>query len=208
MASRIVQTRLVSSVMSLSNHQSRAGRSLGSLSHHISMHHMHHMHHMHIHTYSTTRQYNNSSFLHESKRSSSSRNKTLRELGIRIDRIPPHHQPPRGRHHRRRPRAVEAPASSSSNSSTSTIRVKSVHAAQKLDVVNVLSKVFGVASSMPPVRHMFGKTSVIVQLTPPSLDDEEAQPRFVAVYRFGSVVFFNMSPRDSGKLLEAIKKHG
>ncbi|KAI2502831.1 putative ACR [Fragilaria crotonensis] len=107
--------------------------------------------------------------------------------------------------HRRRSRgnsSVEALMNASN-----TIRVKSVHAAQTLDVVKVLAKVFGVTSSMPPVRHMFGKTSVIVQLSPPP-SDEEAQPRFVAVYRFGSVVFFNMSPRDTGKLLEEIKMHG
>jgi uncharacterized Rmd1/YagE family protein len=87
------------------------------------------------------------------------------------------------------------------------VRVKSVHAAQTIDVVAVLSKVFGVSSASPPVRHMFGKSSVIMQLPPVDQHDEEALPRFVAVYRFGSVVFFNFSPRESGKMLEAIKKY-
>ena len=81
------------------------------------------------------------------------------------------------------------------------VRVRSVHAAQTLDVVKILQKVF-----VSPVRHYFGKTSLIVQLKPLS----PGEPfRFVAVYRFGSVVFFNMtSTREIGKLLESIKTHG
>ncbi len=81
------------------------------------------------------------------------------------------------------------------------VRVRAVHAAQTLNVVKILQKVF-----VSPVRHYFGKTSLIVQLKPAS----PGEPfRFVAVYRFGSVVFFNMtSTREVGKLLEAIKLHG
>jgi len=82
------------------------------------------------------------------------------------------------------------------------VRVRSVHAAQSFDVVKILSKVF---AADQPVRHYFGKTSLIVQLKPLS----PGEPfRFVAVYRFGSVVFFNMTTRESGKLLESIKKYG
>lgn len=152
---------------------------------------------------------------------------------------------------------------------TARLRVKSVHAAQTIDFVAVLSKVFGGGGmSGPgalsrllgmaggrPIRHIFGRTSVMVQLPPPTplpppmikapamLKKEEdgsrmlgritpfrrAQPkvgdsgstyghqshlfnmhtasRFVAVFRFGSVVFFNVSPREVGKILEEIKKH-
>lgn len=133
-------------------------------------------------------------------RTPAGRNRALRELGIMNDRI--NSQP---RHYRRRPSASSQPRHLSAESTS--VRVKSVHAARTLDVVNVLSKVFGAASSMPPVRHMFGKTSVIVQLAPADVSVSEV-PRFVAVYRFGSVVFFNMAPRDSGRLLESIKKHG
>jgi uncharacterized Rmd1/YagE family protein len=81
------------------------------------------------------------------------------------------------------------------------VPVRSVHAAQTLDVVKVLQKVF-----ISPVRHYFGKTSLIVQLKPPS----PGEPfRFVAVYRFGSVVFFNItSTQEIGKLLESIKMYG
>lgn len=83
------------------------------------------------------------------------------------------------------------------------VRVRSVHAAQTFDVVKILSKVF--TTTKTPMRHYFGKTSVIVQLKP-SCPGEPF--RFVAVYRFGSVVFFNMSTRESGKLLESIKRYG
>lgn len=82
------------------------------------------------------------------------------------------------------------------------VRARSVHAASSFDVVKILSKVFAVD---PPVRHYFGKTSLIVQLKPLSPGESF---RFVAVYRFGSVVFFNMTTREAGKLLESIKKYG
>lgn len=126
---------------------------------------------------------------------------SFRDLGVMNDRI--RIQP---RHYRRRPRAssTERPP----GTEATTVRVKSVHAAQTIDVVNVLSKVFGPKNFMGPVvRHIFGKSSVIIQLSPATYHNEEV-PRFVAVYRFGSVVFFNISPRDAGKSLELIKKHG
>uniref|UniRef100_A0A7S1Z1N5 DUF155 domain-containing protein n=1 Tax=Ditylum brightwellii TaxID=49249 RepID=A0A7S1Z1N5_9STRA len=142
------------------------------------------------------------------------------------------------------------------------LRVRSVHAAQTIDLVAVLSKVFmggggGVLSffgenattatkttnatnqpnatatqkkkitpspngsnvvSTPPLRHVFGRTSLIVQLPPLStpqnsavLRDKNSQLepyRYVAIFRFGSVVFFNVSSKEAGKILEEIKKHG
>jgi len=126
------------------------------------------------------------------------------------------------------------------------IRVRSVQAASSIDVVAVLSKVFGggVArashyaqsegganssinsqsskknqhplsdffASSPPIRHVFGRTNIIVQLSappinhcPPSLT--HSVPRYIAIYRFGSVVFFNCTTKESSLLLEQIKKH-
>lgn len=83
------------------------------------------------------------------------------------------------------------------------VKVRSVHAAQTFDVVKILSKVFAPTSEL--VRHYFGRHSLIVQLKPSS----PGEPfRFVAVYRFGSVVFFNMTTQEAGKLLESIKKYG
>ena len=110
---------------------------------------------------------------------------------------------------------------------SSRLRVRSIHAAQSIDIVSVLTKVFGSMSDMPAVRHMFGKTSVIVQLpfaihdkssSSSSKDDniktdaffypQSQQPRFVAIFRFGSIVLFNVSPKDAGFIVEQVKKHG
>lgn len=104
------------------------------------------------------------------------------------------------------------------------IRVKSVHAASTLDGIEVLSKVFNTTqlhqengANQPPLRHIVQKHGVIVQLPPlqqpelePHSPSSEASllPRYVAVFRFGSVVFFNMSTQESEKLLRAIKQHG
>lgn len=127
---------------------------------------------------------------------------------------------------------------------TARIRVRSVQAASSIDVVAVLSKVFGggVArtqrydlddiggssndkltsitnnnplseffASSPPLRHVFGRTNIIVQLSPPPADCPSSLapsvPRYVAIYRFGSVVFFNVTTKEASKLLEQIKKH-
>eukprot|EP00548_Thalassiothrix_antarctica_P007906 CAMPEP_0194137696 /NCGR_PEP_ID=MMETSP0152-20130528/7549_1 /TAXON_ID=1049557 /ORGANISM="Thalassiothrix antarctica, Strain L6-D1" /LENGTH=266 /DNA_ID=CAMNT_0038834819 /DNA_START=460 /DNA_END=1260 /DNA_ORIENTATION=- len=39
-------------------------------------------------------------------------------------------------------------------------------------------------------------------------NNNNTAPKFVAIYRFGSIVFFNLSPREVRKLNEAIKKQG
>ena len=106
------------------------------------------------------------------------------------------------------------------------VRVRSVQAASSIDVVAVLSKVFGggVSSqytnehplsdffaSSPPLRHVFGRTNIIVQLSPPPINCSPSLShnvqRYVAIYRFGSVVFFNLTTKESSRLLEQIKKH-
>ena len=122
---------------------------------------------------------------------------------------------------------------SSSDKISARIRVRSAHAAHTIDIVSVLTKVFGSMSQMPAIRHMFSKTSVIVQL--PSIiesnnnnnninnhDDSsssspyndvdaffhpQAQPRFIAIFRYGSIVFFNVSPKDAGRVLEKVKDY-
>ncbi|KAL7532510.1 hypothetical protein ACHAXR_004674, partial [Thalassiosira sp. AJA248-18] len=120
------------------------------------------------------------------------------------------------------------------------IRVRSVQAASSIDVVAVLSKVFGggVArasqyymksegdannikknqhplsdffASSPPLRHVFGRTNIIIQLSPPPIDClpslSHSVPRYVVIYRFGSVVFFNLTTKEASRLLEQIKKY-
>ena len=102
------------------------------------------------------------------------------------------------------------------------IRVRSVQAASSIDVVAVLSKVFGSGiprshpladffETSPIIRHVFGRTNVIIQLSPPPANSptslSPSVPRYVAIYRFGSVVFFNISHKEASRLLEQIKKH-
>lgn len=108
---------------------------------------------------------------------------------------------------------------------TARLRVRSVHAAQTIDVTTALTKVFGMDSQFSAVRHMFGRTNLIVQLPPVIKVDEEklqkadqtqssettffdqATPRFVSLFRYGSIVFFNVSPKEAGQILEAVKLH-
>mmetsp|Transcript_32789 Transcript_32789/g.37299 ORF Transcript_32789/g.37299 Transcript_32789/m.37299 type:complete len:461 (-) Transcript_32789:134-1516(-) len=95
------------------------------------------------------------------------------------------------------------------------IPVKAIHASQTIHIVNVFSKVFG---AMSIKNHKFYRNSLIVQLnnntdpaTNNAMDDSNnnnTAPKFVAIYRFGSIVFFNLSPREVRKLNEAIKKQG
>ncbi|KAL7544234.1 hypothetical protein ACHAWF_007612 [Thalassiosira exigua] len=112
------------------------------------------------------------------------------------------------------------------------ITVRSVQVASSIDVMAALSKVFGggVArasqyktldgkshplseffTSSPPIRHVFGKTNIILQLMPPSKGCppslSHSVPRYVAIYRFGSVVFFNVTTKEASLLSEQIKKH-
>ena len=112
----------------------------------------------------------------------------------------------------------EVPESETSN----RVRVKAVKAAATIDVVAVLGKVFGGATSAAsalgelgigaPTRHVFGKngTSILFQLPspPPSPGQPfDPSPRFVAVFKFGSVVFHNLTTQESGRILSEIKKH-
>ncbi len=56
---------------------------------------------------------------------------------------------------------------------------------------------------------MIERLSVVVQLPPEQHPIEGKQPtRFVAVFRFGSAVFFNVSPRDIADLIWRIKQCG
>jgi uncharacterized Rmd1/YagE family protein len=81
--------------------------------------------------------------------------------------------------------------------------VQAIHVAQSINLAQVISKVFATRG----VRRMMERLSVVVQLPPEqNYDDEKQSPRFVAVFRFGSAVFFNVSPRDIADLLWRIKE--
>lgn len=76
-----------------------------------------------------------------------------------------------------------------------SIRLHAFHAAHHIDIINVLTKVFRDL----PIRHSFGKMSVLMELP-----DEQ----YICVYRFGSVVFFNVNTKEIKKWLMDIKVHG
>jgi hypothetical protein len=78
--------------------------------------------------------------------------------------------------------------------------VQAIHAAQKINLASVLSKVFPTKG----IKKMMERLSVVVQLP---MGDENDSARFVAVFRFGSVVFVNVAPREAAELLVQIKKH-
>jgi uncharacterized Rmd1/YagE family protein len=103
-------------------------------------------------------------------------------------------------------RVVVKSSSSSSASSSQDIGsypVQAIHVAHSIDLAAVNPKVFATKG----VRRMMERLSVVVQLPPDNTrgDDRQAA-RFVVVFRFGSVVFFNVSPRDMAELLHKIKK--
>lgn len=76
--------------------------------------------------------------------------------------------------------------------------VQAVQVAQSIDIVKVISKVFATKNA----RKMMERLSVVVQLP---RDDTHDSDRFIAVFRFGSVVFFNVAPREIGDFVQKIK---
>ena len=112
---------------------------------------------------------------------------------------PSHHQ----QHHHGEEESFRAP-------------VRAIHVGQSIDLAKVISKVF-VAKAQ---RKLMEKLSVVVQLQPLPVDPSSSspyhhrhhhftdqRPRFVAVFRYGSVVFFNVSPREAADLLSEIKQY-
>ncbi|GKY90414.1 hypothetical protein MPSEU_000015200 [Mayamaea pseudoterrestris] len=78
--------------------------------------------------------------------------------------------------------------------------VLAIHIAQTIDLSPVLSTIFARDFIK---KQMFHKNSFVVQLPPHAPQDP---PRYVAVFRFGSVVCINMSPRERNELVANIKK--
>lgn len=77
--------------------------------------------------------------------------------------------------------------------------VQAVQVAQSIDIPRVVNKVFATKAA----RKMMERLSVVVQLP---RDEHNDSISFVAVFRFGPVVFFNVSPRDISNFVERIKK--
>jgi uncharacterized Rmd1/YagE family protein len=79
--------------------------------------------------------------------------------------------------------------------------VSAIHIAQTIDLFPLASTVF---THNLIRKQLFGKSSIVVQLPPVS---EQDPPRYVAVFRFGSVVFLNVSPPEIAQLVRDIKKY-
>lgn len=110
------------------------------------------------------------------------------------------------------------------------VPVSAIHAAQTIDLHKLMtqqqlssSDVFderksSSSSSSSTTKQMFGKNSIVIRLadndedsvgtatTTTATDRSNSAARYVAVFRFGSIVFFNVAPPDAAKMTRAIKK--
>jgi len=87
--------------------------------------------------------------------------------------------------------------------------VSAIHIAQKIDLQPVLSSIF--AKDYIRKQHLSNKNSFVVELPPnkphdPTIPGPPPPPRYVAVFRFGSIVGFNIDPREMSVLVSDIKK--
>lgn len=74
--------------------------------------------------------------------------------------------------------------------------------AQTIDLKPLLSSVFERYSTK---TQQLGRTSIIVRLSSSSSDEDDAL-QYVAIYRFGSMVFFNVEPAEIDRLVRNVKK--
>jgi len=81
--------------------------------------------------------------------------------------------------------------------------VIAIQIARSIDLSKVISQVFAAKG----VRKMRERLSVVAQLQPNNTGISATEAaRFVAVFGFGSVVFFNVSPKEIAALTEEIKR--
>lgn len=78
--------------------------------------------------------------------------------------------------------------------------VSAVHAAQTIDLGQLMSPTFANSSVK---RKMFGKNSIVIRLTE---ETTNTAPRYVAVFRFGSIVYFNLTAAEAATITDDIKK--
>jgi uncharacterized Rmd1/YagE family protein len=89
------------------------------------------------------------------------------------------------------------------------IPVNAIHAAQTIDLSILQSNSFE-ANAIK--KQMFGKSSIVIQLSdavatdPARTTPSTASPRYMAVFRFGSIVYFNVDPEEASKMTCSIKK--
>lgn len=90
--------------------------------------------------------------------------------------------------------------------------VDAYYAAKEIDLAPLIISTFAKDS----LRQKYSKDSLVVQLSPTpgananannNNNNQKVLPSFVAVYRFGSIIFLNVGPREKAKLLESVKRH-
>jgi len=95
--------------------------------------------------------------------------------------------------------------------------VEAYYAAKTVDLASLIISDF----SNESMKRKYNKDSLVLQLSPGfdtqsiSADQDhhhyqqqdQQQPSYVAVYRFGSVIFINVSPRDKSRLLQSVKRY-
>ncbi len=105
---------------------------------------------------------------------------------------------------------------SAENEVTARLKVNSVYVANSIDLSSTLTKVFNPSSKSPAINYTFGKTKLVVELPPimnVSNDSnmgntrQQVHPRYVAIFRYGSIVFFNISTEEVSSLTESIMKN-
>lgn len=101
------------------------------------------------------------------------------------------------------PRRIIMRRSDADEDDLGTYPVQALHVAQSIDLAQVISKVFATRG----LRKMMERSSVVIQLPmEQTLGDDHRSARFVTIFRFGSVIFFNVSPRDIADLTWRIKQ--
>ena len=80
--------------------------------------------------------------------------------------------------------------------------VTAINIAHSIDLSEVIGNVFATKG----VKKIMERLSVVMQLRPKSEDDTSESDRFVAVFGYGSVVFFNVSPKETALLVQEIKR--
>ena len=93
--------------------------------------------------------------------------------------------------------AFTTPPSNHNKLISASYPVQAVQIAQQIDLAQAISKVFATKG----LKRMMERLSVVVEL-PPTV---EGAQRFIAVFGFGSVVFFNVAPKDVATYIQQLK---
>jgi uncharacterized Rmd1/YagE family protein len=142
---------------------------------------------------------------YSSSSSSSSSSSPATSYNTARPRISRNNNGPRVRVRRQRQRLMplrNPPPASVTVAGRLFLPVSAIHIAQTIDLFPLMSTVL---THSVIRKQLFGKNSIVVQLPPHS--ERDLTPRYVAVFRFGSVVFLNVSPPEIAQLVRDIKKY-